>query len=101
MKNLHGKIVGDIEFTVEVNPFLHKAVINAKIGSILYTKIMYYEMIDEWGSFEFGETTFDIHFHYEVSFSVSIYACKENVPNYKQQCSVKLNIVLIDNSPHK
>jgi hypothetical protein len=85
-----------IKFKVEVNPFLRKAVINSKIGKILYTKIIYYEDIEEWNSFEFGDKTFDIEFKYEAEFLVSIYPVENNKVDYTKPYKVELTFKMTD-----
>lgn len=85
-----------IKFKVEVNPFLKKAVINSKICKIQYTKIMYYEDIDEWNSFEFGRKKFDIQFHYDAEFLVSIYPVEENKVDYTKPYEVLLTFKMTD-----
>lgn len=85
-----------IKFKVEVNPFKRKAVINSKIGKFQYTKIMYYEDIDQWDSFEFNEKIFDIHFHYDAEFLVSIYPVEENKVDYTKPYKVELTFKMTD-----
>jgi hypothetical protein len=85
-----------IKFKVEVNPFLRKVVINSKIGKILYTKIIYYEVIDEWNSFEFDGKPFDIQFHYDAEFLVSIYPVEENKVDYTKPYDVELIFKMTD-----
>jgi hypothetical protein len=85
-----------IKFKVEVNPFLRKAVISSKIREILYTKIIYYEDIDEWNSFEFDGKTFDIQFHYEAEFLVSIYSVEKNKIDYTKNYDVELIFKMTD-----
>ena len=84
-----------IKFKVEVNPFLKKAIINTKIDAIDYTKIIYYEDIDEWSSFEFNGKIFDIQFHYDSEFMVSIYHVENNKVDYNKQYDVELIIQLL------
>lgn len=85
-----------IKFKVEINPFTRKAVINAKIGVIQYTHIMYYEELDEWGSFEFDNKTFDIHFHYDTKFSVSIYLVENDKVDFSKHFKVSLKFKMED-----
>ena len=85
-----------IKFKVEVNPFRKKAVINSKIGNIQYTKILYYEDIDEWNSFEFAGKIFDIQFHYDTEFLVSIYPVEENKTDYTKPYEVELTFKMTD-----
>ena len=85
-----------IKFKVEVNPFKRKAIINSTIGKIQYTKIIYYEDIDEWSSFEFGEKTFDIQFHYDAEFLVFIYPVEENKVDYTKPYEVELTFKMTD-----
>lgn len=84
------------KFNVEVNPFKRKAIINSKIGKIEYSKIIYYEDIDEWNSFEFGEKTFDIQFHYDAEFLVSIYPVNNAKVDYTKPYDVKLTLKMTD-----
>jgi hypothetical protein len=85
-----------IKFKIEVNPFKRKVVINSKIGEILYTKIIYYEDIDEWNSFEFDGKTFDIQFHYDAEFLVSVYPVEENEVDYTKPYDVELTFKMTD-----
>ena len=88
----------NINIKVEVNPFLNKATINSKIKNILYTKIIYYECIDDWNSFSFNNMVFDIHFHYDAEFSVTIYPVKNNKIDYSKNYKVDLIIKLTDDN---
>jgi hypothetical protein len=83
-----------MKFKVEVNPFKKQAIINAKIGFISYTKEIYFQEFDEWNTFEFGCHVFDIHFHYEDEFSVSIYRVNEGYVLRRIPCIVELKINL-------
>ena len=38
---------------------------------------LYFDDLDEWCSFNFGEQIFDAHFHYDEVFSFSVYAVDE------------------------
>jgi hypothetical protein len=83
-----------MKFKVEVNPFKKQAIINAKIGVVSYTKEIYFQEFDEWNAFEFGDHVFDIHFHYEDEFSVSIYLVNEGYLLRHTPCIVELTIKL-------
>ena len=85
-----------IKFKVQVNPFKKEAIINTKIGKTQYTKIIYYNDIDEWNSFEFAGNVFDIHFHYDAEFLVSIYPVENNKVDFSKPFAVKLNFKLTD-----
>ncbi len=85
-----------IEFKVQVNPFIKEAIINTKIGVIEYTHKMYYEDIDEWKSFEFCGQTFDIHFHYDAEFLVSIYPVEGNKVDFSKPFKVELTFKMTD-----
>jgi hypothetical protein len=85
-----------INFKVQVNPFTKKTVINTKIGKIEYTKILYYEDIDQWDSFELAGETFDIHFHYDAEFLVSIYPVENNKVDFEKPYKVKLTFKMTD-----
>jgi hypothetical protein len=84
------------KFKVEVNPFKQKAVIYAKINNCKYEKTIYYENVEEWNSFEFGNKIFDIEFSYEGEFLVSIYPVKKNKVDFTKPCEVLLTINLMD-----
>lgn len=83
-----------MKFKVEVNPFKKQAIINAKIGVVSYTKEIYYQEVDEWKSFQFGDHVFDIHFHYDEEFTVSIYKVEEDCLMQYIPCLVELTIKL-------
>ena len=85
-----------IHFKVQVNPFKREAIINSKIGTIQYTRSIYFDDIDEWNSFEFGENIFDIHFHYDAEFLVSIYPVENNVVDYTKPFEVELTFKMVD-----
>jgi len=85
-----------IIFKVEVNPFLRKASINSKIGKVNYTKILYYSENDEWNSFEFAGQVFDIQFHYDAEFLVSIYPVENNKVDYTKPFKVELTFKMTD-----
>jgi hypothetical protein len=85
-----------INFKVEVNPFLRKAVIHAKIEKIQYTKIMYFEDIDEWNTFEMANKIFDIQFQYDAEFLVSIYPVEDNKIDYGKPHDVELTFKMTD-----
>lgn len=84
-------------FNVTVNPFSNNVVVGSK------TKNGYQEidmsvnsLTDEWSSFEMGGSVYDIHFHYDQEFSVSIYDAEDNIEAYQNSHSVKLLISLKD-----
>lgn len=83
-----------MKFKVEVNPFKKQAIINAKIGVVSYTKEIYYQEVDEWNSFQLGDHVFDIHFHYDEEFTVSIYLINEGSLMQYIPCLVELTINL-------
>ena len=85
-----------IKFKVQVNPFKKIAIISTHINKKLFTMSMYYENIDEWNSFELDGITFDIHFHYDAKFLVSIYPVKNNKVDYTKQYSVNLSFKMTD-----
>jgi hypothetical protein len=85
-----------MKFKVEVNPFKKQAIINAKIGVVNYTKEIYFQEFDEWNAFELGDHVFDIHFHYEDEFSVSIYLVNEGYLLRHTPCLVELTIKLCE-----
>lgn len=39
---------------------------------------LFFDDLDEWCSFNFGEQIFDAHFHYDETFSFSVYAVNEH-----------------------
>jgi hypothetical protein len=81
------------KFNVLVNPFTGIAYVSTKVGNTQQEiEISVDNLLDEWSSFEFGSNVYDIHFHYETEFSVSIYDSDE----YQNSHSVKLNIILKD-----
>jgi len=84
-----------MKFKVEVNPFKKKAIIKTMIGGFDFTKEIYYKELDEWNSFQVvGERVFDIHFHYDEEFTVSIYLVNDGcLPRYTP-CIVELTIKL-------
>lgn len=82
------------KFKVQVNPFTQEAIIKTKIGSTEFSHIMYYEEADEFNSFEIDDYVFDIHFHYDQEFTVSIYPVIDNVADYINNCDVKLTLQL-------
>jgi len=83
-----------VKFKVEVNPFTKRVEINAKIKKVKYTIEMYYSEIDEWNSFEMGGKVFDIHFDYDVEFSVTIYKVKNGSIVVNKQYLTELIIKL-------
>ena len=85
-----------IKFKVQVNPFKKIAIISTHFNKKLFTKLMYYDNIDEWNSFEMAGITFDIHFHYDAEFLVSIYPVKNNKVDYTKQYSVNLSFKMTD-----
>jgi len=85
-----------MKFQVEVNPFKQSAIINTKIGAFSYTQVMYFEQFDEWDSFELGGQIFDIHFLYDMEFTVSIYPVFDNKADYTKPFEVELTIKLND-----
>ena len=85
-----------MKFQIEVNPFKQSAIINTKIGAIYYTHAMYFEQFDEWNSFEFAGQIFDIHFLYDMEFTVSIYPVIDNKTDYTKSFEVELTIKLTD-----
>jgi hypothetical protein len=85
-----------MKFKVEVNPFKKQAIINAKIGVISYTREIYYQEVDEWNSFQFGDHVFDIHFHYDDEFCVNVYKVEEGTLLPYIPCIVELTIKLCE-----
>ena len=85
-----------IKFKVQVNPFKKIALISTYINKILFIRSMYYENIHEWNSFEMDGIIFDIHFHYDAEFLVSIYPVKNNKVDYTKQYSVNLSFKMTD-----
>lgn len=63
----------EIKFKVVINPFTQKAIVSTTINDVLHIKIIHYKEIDEWNAFTIDNMVFDIHFHYDVKFEVSIY----------------------------
>ena len=86
----------EIKFKVQVNPFKREAIINSKIGVIQHTQTLYYEDLDEWNAFEFGGQTFDIHFHYDAEFLVSIYPVEDNKVDFSKPFKVELTFKMTD-----
>lgn len=86
----------EIKFKVQVNPFAKIAVITTKINRVLFERKMYYENIDEWNSFEMNQKTYDIHFHYDAKFLVSIYGVTNNIVDYTKQYKVILTFKMTD-----
>lgn len=81
------------KFNVLVNPFTGIAYVSTKVGSTQQEiEIVVGNLQDEWASFEFGSNVYDIHFHYDTAFSVSIYDADDTQSSH----SVKLNIILKD-----
>lgn len=81
------------KFNVIVNPFTGVAYVSTKVGNTKQEiEIGIGDLEDSWASFEFGSNAYDIHFHYDTSFSVSIYDADDTQGSH----SVKLNIVLKD-----
>ena len=85
-----------LKFRVQVNPFTHSVSINVSSKGITYTLVTGYEDIDEWNSFELMGRTFDIQYHYEAEFLVSIYDVVEGKVDYEAQHDVELIIKLTD-----
>jgi hypothetical protein len=84
-----------MKFKVEVNPFKKQAIIKTRIGGFDFTKEIYYKELDEWNSFQvIGERVFDIHFHYDEEFTVSIYLVNEGSLLRHTPCIVELSIKL-------
>ncbi len=81
------------KFNVLVNPFTGIAYVSSKVGKIQQEiEIVVENLQDEWSSFEFGSDVYDIHFHYDTEFSVSIYDADDTQNSH----SVKLNLILKD-----
>lgn len=81
------------KFNVIVNPFTHVAYVSTKVGKTEQeVELNPDTLLDEWSSFEFGDNVYDIHFHYDTEFSVSIYDADDTQSSH----SVKLKIVLKD-----
>jgi hypothetical protein len=81
------------KFNVIVNPFTRVAYVSTRVGNTNQEiEIQVDNLLDEWASFEFGSNVYDIHFHYEAEFSVSIYDADDTQGSH----SVKLNTVLKD-----
>lgn len=85
-----------MKFRVEVNPFTRKAIISCDWGNHQHERIVYYDDIDEWTSFQIDDYLFDIHFLYDFDFSVSIYPVTNNSVDYEHECDVDLSIKLTE-----
>lgn len=81
-----------IKFNVTVNPFLSLAVINTEINNVNYTTEIIFSDLDEWNTFDFEGKIFDIHYHYDSGFNLSIYPVNENKVDYEHPCETNLNI---------
>lgn len=87
---------GKLNFKVQVNPFTHSVSINTSLEGVTYTVVTGYEDIDQWDSFEIMGRTFDIQYHYDAEFLVSIYDVIDGKIDYDAQHDVELIIKLTD-----
>lgn len=85
-----------IKFKVQVNPFKKIATISTKLNRKGFSTELYYEDIDEWNTFEMDGNTFDIHFHYDAEFLVSIYPVINNKVDYTKKHNVELSFKMTD-----
>lgn len=85
-----------MKFKVEINPFKQKATVSTKVNNQSHTVEIYYEDIDEWNSFKVNGQEFDIQFHYDAEFLVSIYPIENDRIDYSKTCEVELTFKLTD-----
>ena len=96
MEQFEGVETSRLDFKVKVNPFTRSVNINVDFKGITYTIATGYEDIDEWNAFEFGGQTFDIHFHYDAEFLVSIYPVEDNKVDFPKPFKVELTFKMTD-----
>jgi hypothetical protein len=82
------KTFKQLKFKVFVNSFFRTAEITHKDETIE----MNFETLDEWNAFKMNGKDFDIHFHYDEEFSVSIYDVQDGQINTDNWHSVKLKL---------
>lgn len=86
-----------VKFTVLVNAFTREAKISAIINGCEYVRNQTFKDIDEWNAFEMENRTFDIHYHYDKEFTVSIYdVINGTAQTVGNRNKVKLKIILKD-----
>lgn len=60
------------QFNVVVNPFTKESIITNPHDKYFALKLMFKEL-DDWTSFTYQETIYDVHFYYDGEFSFEIY----------------------------
>jgi len=83
-------------FKVVVNAFTKQAEISTKIKGVEYEITKFFDEIDEWQSFKIDKKEYDIHFHYDEKFSVSIYPVQNGSAQTSNSCKVNLKITIKD-----
>ena len=96
MRQFEGIETSKLDFKVKVNPFTRSVNINVDFKGITYTIATGYEDIDQWDTFELMGRTFDIQYHYEAEFLVSIYDVIDGKIDYESSHNVELTIKLTD-----
>ena len=84
------KALKKISFLVIVNPFTMIAEVIHKDETI---EIKFKEF-DEWNAFNIGERVFDIHFHYDEEFTVSIYDVVNGNALTRGETNIKVKLKL-------
>ncbi len=85
-----------MKFNAIVNPFLHEVKLTCKDKKTTHEIVFNYESIDEWNSFEIDGKTFDIQFHYDAEFLISIYPVENNKVDFSKSQNVKIKFKLTD-----
>jgi hypothetical protein len=80
-------------FNVIINPFKQRMCVYARVNKVDCEEIIPYEGLDEWNSFEFNGSLFDIHLLYEEDINVSIYeVIGGGTSDYQSPSPVKLTV---------
>ena len=83
-------------FKAIVNPFLQEVKLTCKDKKITQEIVFNYENIDEWNSFEIDGKIYDIQFHYDAEFLISIYPVENNKVDFSKSQDVKIKFKLTD-----
>ena len=80
-----------MKFKATVNAFLRSAVVEGTLDDKTEKMCMYFDDIDEWFAFRMFDRWYDVHFHYEDTFTLSIYLAGSM---YMDQFPVKTKVII-------
>jgi hypothetical protein len=82
-------------FDVVLNPFTKEIKLTHHISEEgCYEKELTYNEIDEWQSFSFKGTDFDLHVHYDEEMTVCVYRINKEFPDCSYNDSLKVNLII-------